>query len=204
MPRLNANNGAILACAAPIDIDGACLDAFQRELDYIHASLRRLGVARADIEDLTQDVFLVLRGAWARCDHTRPLRPYLFGIAFRVASGHRRRHRREVPYEGIEAAIDATADLDEVMQSRQARLLIRAALDRVPLPRRAVLLMHDLDDVPVAAIASVLGIPRFTAYARLRKARHELAAALRRLLKRPRNEVLAYTLPARALASGRA
>jgi DNA-directed RNA polymerase specialized sigma24 family protein len=44
-----------------------------------------------------------------------------------------------------------------------------------------VLVMHDLDGVPVADIGSVLGIPRFTVYSRLRKARRELETALRRL-----------------------
>ena len=190
--------------AAPVDPDVACVDAFLAELDYIHATLRRLGAAPSDVEDLTQEVFLALHGAWARCDHTRPLRPYLFGIAFRVASGHRRRFRREVPFRGIEAAVDRSVDLDQAVQSKQARVLILAALDRVPLPRRAVLLMHDLDDVPVAEIASVLGIPLFTAYARLRKARRELASALRRLQARCRDELVAYMLPARAHAGGRA
>ena len=52
-----------------------------------------------------------------------------------------------------------------------------------PLPRRGVLVMHDIDDVPVGHVASVLGIPLFTVYSRLRKARRELEAAVRRLLK---------------------
>ena len=190
--------------AAPVDPDSACLRAFLRELDYIHAALRRLGTARSDIEDLAQEVFLVLRGAWAKCDHTRPLQPYVFGIVFRVASSHRRKHRREVPYGSIEAAADVSVDLDEWVHSKQARLIILTALDRVPLPRRAVLLMHDVDDVPIAEIASVLGIPLFTAYARLRKARRELASALRRLQARRRDEFVAYMRPARAHAGGRA
>jgi len=65
-------------------------------------------------------------------------------------------------------------------------------------------LMHDLEEVPVAEIASVLGIRLFTVYGRLRKGRRELASALRRLLTRTSDEVLAYTLPVRAHAGGRA
>ena len=61
--------------------------------------------------------------------------------------------------------------------------MVLAALERIPLPRRAVLVMHDLDDVPVAEVASVLGIPLFTAYSRLRKARRELEVAVRRMLR---------------------
>jgi DNA-directed RNA polymerase specialized sigma24 family protein len=64
--------------------------------------------------------------------------------------------------------------------------------------------MHDLDDVPVADIASVLGIRLFTAYGRLRKARLELASALRRLLTRTSGEVLAHTLPLRVHVGRRA
>ena len=148
-------------------------------------------------------MFLALRRSWATSDHTRPLRPYLFGIAFRIASAHRRKRRREVPVANIEAASDESAGLDEALQNKQARALMLAALDRVPLQRRAVLLMHDLDDVPVAEIASVLAIPRFTAYSRLRKARRELASALREMLTRT-DEVLACTSPARVPATGRA
>lgn len=69
------------------------------------------------------------------------------------------------------------------MQSKQARALVLAALERIPLPRRAVLVMHDIDDVAVSEVARVLGIPLFTVYSRLRKARRELQAALRRMLK---------------------
>jgi DNA-directed RNA polymerase specialized sigma24 family protein len=43
--------------------------------------------------------------------------------------------------------------------------------------------MHELDDVPVSEVASVLSLPLFTVYSRLRKARRELEAAIRRLLK---------------------
>ena len=66
---------------------------------------------------------------------------------------------------------------------KQARAVVLAALERIPLPRRAVLVMHDIDDVPVGEVAAALDIPRFTVYSRLRKARRELEAAVRRILK---------------------
>ena len=188
---------------SPIDPDAACLDAFQEELDHIHATLRRLGTAPSDIEDLAQEVFVALHRNWAKVDRTRPLRPYVFGIAFRIALTHRRKYRREVSSQGVDAVPDETADLDDVIESKRARRLILAALDNVPLGRRAVLIMHDLDEVPVAEIASVLGLRLFTAYSRLRKARRELATSLRRMLTRTSDEPLTFTLPARAQAAGR-
>jgi RNA polymerase sigma-70 factor (ECF subfamily) len=163
----------------------ACLDAFQKELDYVHRSLRRLGTPASEVEDLAQEVFLALRRSWSEYDTGRPLRPYLFGIAFRIAAAHERKRRREVAF-GIIDVGDTDPGPDEALQSKQARALVLAALERIPLPRRAVLLMHDLDGVPVREVAKVLAIPLFTVYSRLRKARRELEIAVIRLSKAAR------------------
>ncbi len=162
--------------------DEACLDTFQRELDYIYRTLRRMGAWPSEIEDLAQEVFLALRRSWTNYDPTRPIRPYLFGIAFRIAAAHQRKRNREVAF-GIVDPDDAAPWPDEALQSKQARAIMLVALERVPLRRRAVLVMHDLDDIPVADVAAVLGIPLFTAYSRLRKARRELEATVRQILK---------------------
>ena len=82
--------------------------------------------------------------------------------------------RRVILCDGIAVGL-----LDE---SKESITLLRGALDSVALPRRAVLIMHDLDGVPMTEIAKKLSISRFGAYARLRKARRELATAVRRLL----------------------
>jgi RNA polymerase sigma-70 factor (ECF subfamily) len=162
--------------------DDACLAAFQGELDYVFRTLRRLGTSPSEVEDLAQEVFLALRRSWAEYDRDRPLRPYLFGIAFRIAAAHQRKRSREVSF-GIVEVGDAGPGPDEALQAKQVRAMVLAALERIPLPRRAVLVMHDLDDVSVGDVAKVLDIPLFTAYSRLRKARVEFEVAIRRLLK---------------------
>lgn len=163
--------------------DDACLDAYQSELDYLFRTLRRLGVWPADVEDLAHEVFLVLRQTWRQYDPTRALRPYLFGIAFRVAASHRRRRWREVPFAIIDREDHAPCP-EQTALTKQARALVLAALERIPLPRRAVLVMHDLDEVSMHEVAAALSIPLFTAYSRLRKARRELEAAVLHLQKR--------------------
>jgi RNA polymerase sigma-70 factor (ECF subfamily) len=162
--------------------DESCLDTFQRELNYIYRTLRRMGAWPSEIEDLAQEVFLALRGAWTKYDPTRPIRPYLFGIAFRIASSHQRKRSREVAF-GLVEPDDVAPWPDEALQAKQMRAMMLVALERIPLRRRAVLVMHDLDDIPVADVASVLGIPLFTAYSRLRKARRELEVAVRQILR---------------------
>lgn len=159
-----------------------CLDAFNAELDYLFETLHRLGAGPREVEDLAQEVFVVLHRNWPTLDTSRPLRPYLFGVAFRVVCAHRRRRKREIPFAAVDTEDLATGP-ERSLQSKESVALLRAALDRVPLPRRAVLVMHDLEGVPVAEIAKQLSITRFGTYGRLRKARKELAASVRRLLK---------------------
>lgn len=161
--------------------ENACLEAFDRELDYVFETLQRLGAGANEIEDLAQEVFVVLHRHWATLDTTRSLRPYLFGVAFRIVCATRRRRSRETPYASLDTE-DRAAGPEKTLQSKESIALLTAALARVPLPRRAVVVLHDLDGVPVAEIARTLSITRFGAYTRLRKARKELAAAVRRLL----------------------
>jgi len=161
---------------------GGCLEAFDRELDYLFGTLRRLGASPSEIEDLVQEVFVVFHRNWPTLDTTRPLRPYLFGVAFRIVSAHRRKRGREVPYAVLDTE-DGRTSPEGFAQNKEAMTLLAAGLERVPLARRAVLVMHDLDEVSIAEVATRLSISRFGAYARLRKARRELAAAVRRLSK---------------------
>ena len=164
------------------DAVATCLEVFDAELDYLFATLRRLGASPREIEDLAQEVFVVFHRNWPTLDASRPLRPYLFGVAFRIVCAHRRRGAREIPFAVLEAQ-DGRLSPEGFLQNKEMVALLNAALDRVPLPRRAVLILHDLDGVPIAEVAERLSVSRFGAYARLRKGRKELAAAVRRLSK---------------------
>ena len=164
--------------------DQACLEAFQREVDYVYRTFRRLGAPASELDDLAQELFLVLRGTWKTYDPSRPLRPYLFGIAFRIAAANHRKRRRELSVEVVEAD-DGGPGPEEALEAKQSRALLLAALEKVPLPRRAVLVMYDIDDMPMDEVAAALAIPRFTAYSRLRKARRELEAVVKALSRGP-------------------
>ena len=162
--------------------DSNCLDAFDHEIEYIFATLRRLGAAPHEVEDLAQDVFIVLHRNWPTLDMGRPLRPYLFGVAFRIVRAYHRRWSREIPRPTLDTD-DGAPSPEASLQSEESLALLLAALDALPLSRRAVVVMHELEEIPVAEVARRLSVTRFCAYARLRKGRKELAAAVRRLSK---------------------
>ncbi|HSS37795.1 MAG TPA: sigma-70 family RNA polymerase sigma factor, partial [Polyangia bacterium] len=106
-----------------------CLQAYDRELDYLFETLQRLGASPREVEDLAQEVFIILHRKWPTLDMTRPLRPYLFGVAFRVVCAHRRRRAREVPYASIEAE-DRAISPEASLQSKESLAVLYAALDR--------------------------------------------------------------------------
>jgi RNA polymerase sigma-70 factor (ECF subfamily) len=59
-----------------------------------------------------------------------------------------------------------------------ARVMVRRALELLPPRRRAVVALHELDGVPVAAVARLLGVTQVTVRWHLAAARKQLAAAL--------------------------
>jgi RNA polymerase sigma-70 factor (ECF subfamily) len=158
---------------------------YKQEFGYAWRTLRRLGVRESDLADLAHDFFLVVFRHLDDYDRARPVRPWLFGIAFRVVSDYRRSARvvRETVGDAPDIADRAPA-VDEQIAERQARNAVMRALDELDLDRRAVLVMHDLDGHPVPEIAAALTIPVATAYSRLRLAREDLGAVIKRMRAR--------------------
>lgn len=157
---------------------------YQEQFGYVFRTLRRLGAKAAELDDLVQEVFTVVFQRLDDYDRSRPIEPWLFGIAFRVASSHRRHSARRVPEVAL-GALDL-ADEDAVgpeasLTDRRARSLVLRALDGLSLAQRAVFVMHEIDEQPIPVVAETLAIPLNTAYSRLRAARADFAARVRRL-----------------------
>ena len=70
---------------------------------------------------------------------------------------------------------------DEAIERDEARTLALEAINQIDLPRRAVFVLAELDELPIPEVAEALGIPLNTAYSRLRLAREDFEGAVRRL-----------------------
>jgi RNA polymerase sigma-70 factor (ECF subfamily) len=159
---------------------------YDAEYSYVWNTLKRLGVDRAELKDLAQDVFLIVFRRFGEFDGSRPARPWLFGIAYRLVS-NRRRHLRSVPEQAggvaTESLASTVAGPEEAARAREDRELLARALGALDLEKRAVFVMHEIDECAVPEIARELSIPLNTAYSRLRLARRDFAEALRREAK---------------------
>jgi RNA polymerase sigma-70 factor (ECF subfamily) len=159
---------------------------FELEAAYMARTLRRLGVDPADVEDMAHEAFLAVHQKLGDYDPSRPLRPWLFGFAFRVASHYRRGPRRkERPgaNEPIDVA-DPSVTPDVALERDQRRQMVLDALEHVELSRRAVFVMMELDGIAAPAVAETLGIPVPTVHSRLRLARQDFTKAIVRMRAR--------------------
>jgi RNA polymerase sigma-70 factor (ECF subfamily) len=161
---------------------------YRAEVGYVWRTLRRLGVRARDLPDLTHEVFVIVYRRMHDYDHDRPRRPWLFGIAFREASHYHRRagHGRELVADEVRV-LDEAPGAEELMARAQDQALVAEAVATLDLERRAALVMHDFDRHPVADIAAAMGVPVKTVYSRLRVAREQFVATVRRL-QRQRGE----------------
>lgn len=156
---------------------------YESEFDYVWNTFGRLGVAERDREDLTQELFVLVHKKLDEYVASRPIRPWLFAFAFRIASDYRRlaRHRVELFQERTSELPGTTISAEETCVQQEGRSLILRAIDLLSTERKPIFIMHELDGIAVPDIADALGIPLNTAYSRLRLARQDFATAISQL-----------------------
>jgi RNA polymerase sigma-70 factor (ECF subfamily) len=148
-------------------------------LDFVWRSLRRFGVPAADVDDATQQVFLIANDKLPKILPGSE-RSFLVGVATRVASHVRRSyHRREAAELRLSVSPhELTPNPEELTQRVEARALLDQVLDAMPEDLRAVFVLFELEELSIDQTASLLILPRGTVATRLRRARevfHEQA-----------------------------
>jgi RNA polymerase sigma-70 factor, ECF subfamily len=158
---------------------------YDAHVSFVWRNLRRLGVMDRDVEDKCQEVFVVAYRRWTEfADRGHGPRAWLFQIVLRVAADARR-HRRRHPVDpdgGIAQDRQSIEAPQAIAVARKEALdLLDRALASIDMARRAVLVLHEIEQMTAPEIARTLEIPLNTVYSRLRVARLELDAELARL-----------------------
>lgn len=170
--------------APPVLSLGNSLDVatvFREHGPFVHRVLRRLGVHPADVDDAFQEVFVVLHRRVGDFQPECPVRPWVYGICVRVASQQRRRRStaREVAPEQASEPIDPRTPFDSI-SAKQAGEVMSVILDQIDDDKRAVYVLHELEELSMSEVAESLDCPVPTAYSRLRAARVAVGDAVRR------------------------
>ncbi len=159
------------------------LDAFEELMHARIDAIYRLSYAivgdEADARDSTQETFIA---AWRRIRSLRDAHRFdawLQRIAVNSARmtlrSRGRRRVREIP-SGDVAGLAAVSD--RVKPARTDADLLGAALDRLPVDQRTILVLHHLEGHDLAGLAEILEIPVGTVKSRLHGARQAFRAAM--------------------------
>lgn len=145
---------------------------------FVWRCVRRLGVPDAEVDDLVQEVFVVVHSKLDEFAGASKITTWLFGVAFRVVSHHRRsaqaRARREAQ---VEPGRPPTQP-DRRLSREQAVDILDELLDRLDDDQRSVFVMAEAVKMSAPEIAELTRVKLNTVYSRLRLARRAFDESL--------------------------
>jgi RNA polymerase sigma-70 factor (ECF subfamily) len=145
--------------------------------------IRALGGLDADLDDLTQEVFIVVRRKLALFDGAN-LPGWLYCITARTVSDQRRRawwkslfrRRRDVDLDLLPSP---AADPAEQLEQVDARRTLQRLLAKMSEKRRVAFVLFEVEGYSGEEIADLLDIPIATVWTRLHHARRDFLELLR-------------------------
>jgi RNA polymerase sigma-70 factor (ECF subfamily) len=158
-------------------------DEFRRIFDShapaVSRTLRYLGVPESELMDAAQEVFVVVDRRFREFEGRSSLATWIRQICLRVALSSRRRRgrrREDVLEEPPDAGM--AADQHASLERREQRALLSRLLDSLDDDQRAVIVLYEIELLPMREVAETIGCPLQTAYSRRKAALERLRAAL--------------------------
>jgi RNA polymerase sigma-70 factor (ECF subfamily) len=152
---------------------------FEEHAASVHRTLRYLGVADSDLMDASQEVFLVVNRRHREFEGRSSLSTWIHEICIRVAFSTRRRWRRraeDLVGELPEASVEA--DQDTRIEQRDRQGLLNDLLDGLDDFQRQIIVLHEIERLPMREVAEIVGCPLQTAYSRRNAALERMRARL--------------------------
>lgn len=163
--------------------DNARLRALvDQHMDLAGRIIRNLGIADCDVDDLLQQAFSITADRLGDITAGKE-RAFLIQTAIRLAASARRAQARsrELLTGELPDVSDGRATPEEVSDQAQTLRMLDSVLADMELDLRAVFVLYEIEEVTMAEIATVLQIPPGTVASRLRRAREDFLARVRRL-----------------------
>ncbi|MDF2697487.1 MAG: polymerase sigma factor RpoE [Labilithrix sp.] len=161
--------------SAMTDVDDEPLrrltEVFRRDSGWVFSLLRRFGVHPGEVEDITQEVFLVLRARLADVNPGEE-RKFLFRTAAFLAANARRAARRRgvVPPSGTSEPV-TSRNAERELAERDDLQLLQEILDVMSEDLRAAFVLYEIEELTLPEIAEILAVPIGTVKSRLLRAR---------------------------------
>ena len=163
------------------------LELYRAHFAYVWKSARRLGVSQAEADDVVQETFLTVHRLLDTYEQQGSERSWLFSVLFRIVQRHHRTNRRRTALTEDGGSVDpdavagsAASAPDRTVETKETIRTLEEILDSLDPEKRAVLVLAELEEKPIAEIAEIVGTNVNTAASRLRLAREHVEAAMAR------------------------
>ena len=170
----------------------AFIQLFRRHRDDVVRLVHRMLGPSADLEDMVQEVFLQVHRSVSAFRGSARFSTWLYRVTVNVVLMHRRSARSR-PRFALESDVPPMVDgepLPDEVVAREAR--VRAfyhLLDRLSEKKRTVFVLHEIEGLAPAEIATLVGAPVLTVRTRLFYARREVQQLM---AEEPELESLSY------------
>ena len=166
-------------------------EIFEAYATFVMRTVRRMGVREADVEDVSQEVFIIVKQKIGTYDTTRSMRAWLFGIIRYQVSDYRKKafRRAEVSCAEPYAIPTVEAKQEKKLVQKENRAILDRALDMLDEEKRAVFVLYQLEGLPMKEVTAMLMCPLQTAYSRLNAAREQVAFYVEQCLKPKRKMI---------------
>ena len=165
-------------------------NAFGRIVDrytpVVYSLASRYLGSSEDAEDATQEIFTRAFEALGRFRLGNRFYPWMYTVAL----NHLKAMRSKAARRGLRTLLQFTdrtasddderslARPDQVLEQREGERLVRQALSRLPPKYRRIIILRQMDELPVADVAEILDLPEGTVKTHLHRARRLLAAEI--------------------------
>jgi RNA polymerase sigma-70 factor (ECF subfamily) len=142
----------------------------------------RMTGARADLEDLVQEVFLQVHRSIGDFRGDARFSTWLYRLTVNVVLMHRRASKSRPQLVAEDAAVppwDPRVLPDEQVARRRRAEAFYRILERLSEKKRTVFVLHEIEGLSPTEIGKIVGAPVLTVRTRLFYARRELAELLR-------------------------
>jgi RNA polymerase sigma-70 factor (ECF subfamily) len=148
--------------------------------ELVHVRVRALaGPSAADLDDLIQVAAEQTFRSLERFDGSCELTTWVYAVCYRVLLMQRRWYRRwKLRFSPLSANDDAFDDAPlppELLEARARSRSLHRALARMTDKYRAIVVLHDLEELKVSEIALIVDAGELTVRSRLRDGRKQLA-----------------------------
>ena len=154
---------------------------YQRYQPKVRSTLYQL-CGNNRLDDLVQEVFLRVWKSLPKLRETAYFSTWLYRITWNVATDERRQFAKygasvAEDLTEVEARLSRPQDSPNLMQLHYQDVIQRG-LQSLSLDHRAVLVLHDLEDLPQKEVAEILHLPTGTVKSRLFYARQAIRTFL--------------------------